>query len=289
MRKSVFGGLLATTVMPAIACAQSVPGEDQAVDNNEIVVTAAGYEQRIAEAPASISILTRDELETRPFTSLGDAVRNVEGVSVVGDAPNTTDIVIRGMPGEYTLIMLDGRRQTTRETMNRGTGGVQANLIPPLAAIERIEVVRGPMSSLYGSDAMGGVVNVITRKVPDRLSASATLGGIAQEDGRYGNTTLGNFWVGAPLASDTVGIQVYGGFNDRGEDRIAYPSPGPGAAGSNGIRNRNINGKISYLFAPGQDLTLEGGYNYLAYIETPGRSATAANTIIERHRRTIRR
>jgi len=262
--------LLATTVMPAIACAQSVPGEDQAVDNNEIVVTAAGYEQRIAEAPASISILTRDELETRPFTSLGDAVRNVEGVSVVGDAPNTTDIVIRGMPGEYTLIMLDGRRQTTRETMNRGTGGVQANLIPPLAAIERIEVVRGPTSSLYGSDAMGGVV---------------TLGGIAQEDGRYGNTTLGNFWVGAPLASDTVGIQVYGGFNDRGEDRIAYPSPGPGAAGSNGIRNRNINGKISYLFAPGQDLTLEGGYNYLAYIETPGKSATAANTIIERHRR----
>src|SRR3546814_5630188 len=75
--------------------------------------------------------------------------------------------------------------------MNRGTGGVQASLIPPLAAIERIEVVRGPMSSLYGSDAMGGVINIITRKVPERLSASVMLGGIVQEDGRYGNSTLG--------------------------------------------------------------------------------------------------
>src|SRR5690606_21121246 len=113
--------------------------------------------------------------------------RGVEGVSVVGGDPNSTDIVIRGMPGEYTLIMLDGRRQSTRETMNRGTGGVQANLIPPLAAIERIEVVRGPMSSLYGSDAMGGVVNIITRKVPERATASLTLGGIIHEDGDYGN------------------------------------------------------------------------------------------------------
>lgn len=285
MRKSILGGLLATTVLPGIALAQPLSSEDRAADDHEIVVTAAGYEQRIAEAPASISILSRDQLETRPFTSLGDAVRNVEGVSVVGDASNTTDIVIRGMPGEYTLIMLDGRRQTTRETMNRGTGGVQANLIPPLAAIERIEVVRGPMSSLYGSDAMGGVVNVITRKVPDRLSATATVGGIVQEDGRYGNTTLGNFWVGAPLGSDRVGIQIYGGLNDRGEDSIAYPLPGPGAGGSNGIRNRNINGKISFLFAPGHDLALEGGYNYLAYTETPGKSATGANAIVERHRR----
>src|SRR5690606_40581527 len=64
---------------------------------------------------SSISVLTREQLETRPFTSLGDAVRNVEGVSVVGDSPDTTDIVIRGMPGEYTLIMLDGRdRKSTR-------------------------------------------------------------------------------------------------------------------------------------------------------------------------------
>jgi len=280
--------LLATSALflSGAAHAQSIPASDpSAVDSSEeIVVTASGYEQRIADAPASISILTREELEKRPFTSLRDAVRNVEGVSVVGFDPNSTDIVIRGMPGEYTLIMLNGRRQTTRETMNRGTEGVQANLIPPVAAIERIEVVRGPMSSLYGSDAMGGVVNIITRNVPERLSASATLGGIVQEDGRYGNTTLGNFWIGAPLASDTIGVQIYGGLNDRAEDRIYFPEPMTG--GSNRVRDRNINGKISAVVAPGHDLTLEGGYNYLSYSETPGKSAAASSTSYsQRHRR----
>lgn len=276
----VLASLLGSTAWTSVA-AQTA---DDDLSKRDIVVTAAGYEQRIAEAPASISVLTREELETRPFTSLEDAVRNVEGVSVVGDNPNSTDIVIRGMPGEYTLIMLNGRRQTTRETMNRGTGGVQASMMPPLAAIERIEVVRGPMSSLYGSDAMGGVVNIITRNVPERLSASVMLGGIVNEDTRYGNTTLGNFWIGAPLASDTLGIQVYGGVNDRAEDNIFFPTSF--TTGSNRIRDRNINGKASAVIAPGHDLTLEGGYNYLSYTETPGRSAESTAILYkEDHRR----
>lgn len=273
-----------TALFAASAALAQTSAGNQAGDSPEIVVTASGYEQRIAEAPASISIVTREELAARPFVTLRDAVRNVEGVSVVGFDPNDTDIVIRGMPGEYTLIMLNGRRQTTRETMNRGTGGVQANLLPPLAAIERIEVVRGPMSSLYGSDAMGGVINIITRNVPDRLSASATLGGIVQEDGDYGNTSLGNFWVGAPLASDTIGVQVYGGFNNRQEDHIYFPAALTG--GSNRIHDRNINAKLSALIAPGHDLSLEGGYNYLSYLETPGMSAApAAKTYDQQHRR----
>ncbi|WOK36810.1 TonB-dependent receptor domain-containing protein [Sphingomonas sp. C3-2] len=278
--KVVIAGLLGSASWTAVIA--QTPANDGS--GQDIVVTAAGYEQRIAEAPASISVLTREQLETRPFTSLEDAVRNIEGVSVVGDSPNSTDIVIRGMPGEYTLIMLDGRRQTTRETMNRGTGGVQANLIPPLAAIERIEVVRGPMSSLYGSDAMGGVVNIITRKVPEKLSGSVTLGGIAQEDGRYGNTTLGNFWIGAPIVSDTVGFQIYGGVNDRAEDDIFFPNSF--TTGANRVRDRNINGKFTAIVAPGHDISLEGGYNRLSYTETPGRSTDIDSTrFVEHHRR----
>ena len=272
--------LLASTASPGVALAQDMA----AADSQQIVVTAAGREQGIADAPASISILTREELAQRPFTSLEDALRNVEGVSVVGGDPNSTDIVIRGMPGEYTLIMLDGRRQSTRETMNRGTGGVQANLIPPLAAIDRIEVVRGPMSSLYGSDAMGGVVNIITRKVPERLAASLTAGGIVQENGDHGNTTIGNFWIGAPLASDRIGLQVYGGVADRAEDDIFYPTSF--TAGTNQILDRNINGKLSVILAPGHDVTLEGGYNFLRDTDTPGKSAAAAAQLTqEAHKR----
>lgn len=272
--------LLVSGAMPHAALAQESVEETA----QEIVVTASGRAQAIADAPASISILTREELAQRPFTSLEDALRNVEGVSVVGGDPNSTDIVIRGMPGEYTLIMLDGRRQSTRETMNRGTGGVQANLIPPLAAIERIEVVRGPMSSLYGSDAMGGVVNVITRKVPERLAVSLTAGGMVQADDAHGNMALGNVWIGTPLASDRIGLQIYGGVNDRAEDDIFYPTSF--TAGTNQILDRNINGKLSVIVAPGHDLTLEGGYNFLRYTDTPGKSAApTAQLIQEAHKR----
>src|SRR3546814_10429546 len=106
-----------------------------------------------------------------------------------------------------------------------------------------------------------GVINIITRKVPERLSASVMLGGIVQEDGRYGNSTLGNFWIGAPIASDTVGVQIYGGLNDRAEDDIFFPNSF--TSGANRVRDRNINAKLSVIVAPGHDVTLEGGYNYL--------------------------
>lgn len=242
-------------------------------DGDAIVVTATGFEQQIAQAPASISVISREELENRPYVSLEDAVRNIEGVSVNGEN-NAKDIVIRGMPGEYTLLMVDGRRQTTRETMNRGTGGVQPHLIPPLPAIERIEVIRGPMSSLYGSDAMGGVVNVITRKVPERLSGTVSVGGIAHEDTNYGNSTLYNFWVGAPMLDGKLGVQLYGGINNRAEDDIYFAAPM--VSGSNRLRDSNLNAKLSYVINDDHSLTFAGGYNYLAYRDTPGKSNVTA-------------
>ena len=274
-------GLLASTSM----FAGVVHAEDSAPQaGQEIVVTAAGYEQNIAMAPASISVLSREEMELRPYTSLEDAVRYLEGVSIVGSDPSTTDVVIRGMPGEYTLYLLDGRRQSTRETMNRGTGGVQSSMLPPLGAIERIEVVRGPMSSLYGSDAMGGVVNVITRKFPERLSATVTGGYIVQEDDDYGDTGMANFWVGAPLANGKVGLQVYGGFVNRSEDDIFFP--GPFASGANKSRDNSFSGKLAFLLSEGHDLVIEGGRNRLTYTETPGKSYDEEGTeLIERHRR----
>ncbi len=171
-----------------------------------VVVTASQREQEIRQAPASISVITREEIAAQPNATLEDVLRGVEGVTVVGSSPNDRDLSIRGMPGEYTLILVDGKRQGTRETMNRGTGGVQGNLIPPLSAIERIEVVRGPMSSLYGADAMGGVVNIITRKVPKTLGGEVTVGGVWHKNRDHGDSRNVDFWFGAPLRDDVIGL-----------------------------------------------------------------------------------
>ncbi len=277
--------LVGCVALSALAAGAAKAQEAGGAAVEELVVTAAGYEQHIAQAPASISVVGREELAKRPFVTLEDAVRDLEGVSINGFDPNSTDIVVRGMPGEYTLIMVDGRRQSTRETMNRGSGGVQSGLIPPLPAIERIELVRGPMATLYGADAMGGVVNIITRKVPEQLSGSITVGGILQEDGAHGDTDLADFWVGAPFMDGRLGVQVYGGLSNRDEDDIFYAAPF--TQGANGLRNRNVGAKAAFLFTPEQSLTVEGGYNLLKYIETPGLStAPTSARLDEKHERT---
>ncbi|MGH8085254.1 MAG: TonB-dependent receptor domain-containing protein [Lysobacter sp.] len=259
--------LAVATLLAPLAAAAAGQDASATTDLDAVVVTAAGYEQAIADAPASISVITGEELRSRPYTSLADAVRELEGVSVVGSDPANTDILIRGMPGEYTLLLVDGRRQGTRETMNRGTTGVQANLLPPLDAIERIEVIRGSMSALYGSDAMGGVINVITRKDPERWTGSATLDGTLNEDSDHGDGRGVSFWVGGPL-SQALSLQAWGGTRHRDEDDIFYPTSY--TAGSDEVDNRHFGAKLGIAFGDYQRLTLEAGHDLLEYRATAG-------------------
>lgn len=254
------------------ALAQIQPGQppDGEATLGTVVVTASQREQAIKEAPASISVITRKDIEARPYNSLADIMRSVEGVSVVGAGPNDQDISIRGMPGEYTLMLVDGKRQNTRETMNRSTAGVQANLLPPLSAIERIEVVRGPMSSLYGADAMGGVINVITRKVPEKWGGTVTVGGVLQQEKNQGDTQSVDFWVGGPIKKDVVGLQVSGKALHRGEDNIYYPLNG--TSGANGQRDLSFDVKLAVKPARNQDFSLNAGREQLTYLSTPGQS-----------------
>lgn len=83
---------------------------------------------------------------------------------------------MRGMPSDYTLVLIDGRRQINVGNVTpNGFDETSNSFMPPVAAIERIEVIRGPMSTLYGSDAMGGVVNIITRKPAKKWMGALTL------------------------------------------------------------------------------------------------------------------
>lgn len=138
---------------------------------NEQVVTASGYSQNIKEAPASISIIGREEILTRPIRDIGDAVQDVPGVYVEQDKTGQNSISMRGLSSSYTLILIDGKRQnTTRGFVQNGLGN-QTSFMPPASMIEKIEVIRGPASIIYGSDAMGGAINIITKKHTDKLAS----------------------------------------------------------------------------------------------------------------------
>ena len=125
-----------------------------------------------------------------------DAVRDIEGVDV-GETTDKTGqgtISIRGMGADYTLILIDGKRQNNNGDLYPNSfGGNQFNHIPPIETIERIEVIRGPMSTLYGADALGGVINIISRRGGPALDA-----GLQAEGGSFGYVRAAGH-VGGPI------------------------------------------------------------------------------------------
>ncbi|MCC4107126.1 ligand-gated channel protein [Serratia ureilytica] len=186
-----------------------------------MVVTASGFQQKIQDSAASISVIPRQQIEDKAYRDVTDALKDVPGVVVTGGA-SSSDISIRGMSSKYTLILVDGKRVDTRGTRpNSDNAGIEQGWLPPMEAIERIEVVRGPMSSLYGSDAMGGVINVITRKT-SRTEWKGSLHGDAtlQENRDSGDLFQTNAYASGPLIEGLLGVRVNGLLSRRAEDKI---------------------------------------------------------------------
>lgn len=232
-------------------------------NNDTLVVTGSGYAQSLRDVPASVTVVPKEEIQNKPIHDLADAVKNVEGVSIVGSA-NKQDINIRGLPGEYTLILVDGRRQNSRESRPNGSGGFEAGFMPPVEAIERIEVIRGPMSSLYGSDAMGGVINIITKKPTQDWHGSLSMGGTLQENHNSGDYADNNFYLAGPLIENKLGLQLYGGGNYRQEDKIVE--------GHNGRDNKNLTTTLTFTPTDNQTFVVEAGRTTQERTSTPGKS-----------------
>lgn len=115
----------------AILFSVSMPALAQ---NDTMVVTASGYEQKLTNAPASISVIGQDALTQKNYSDLGEALSGVEGVDVRGGTGKTggLDISIRGMPSSYTLILIDGIRQSaSSDTTPNGFDTLNTAMMPP--------------------------------------------------------------------------------------------------------------------------------------------------------------
>lgn len=199
-RSFVRGILLAGISVPALcqtAAAQS------AIELDPVVVTSTRRDTPLREAPASISLITREEIERRGGSSIAELLRDVPGVQIdESSIPGLKRIRIRGEDARRTLVLIDGQETTDHTTYG------PPMLIDP-ALIDHIEVVRGPQSVLYGSRAIGGVVNIITKKPVDRpLGVELGAG--------YDSSTRG--YQANGLASGTVGNFNYRLFSGRTED-----------------------------------------------------------------------
>ncbi|GGD03126.1 TonB-dependent receptor domain-containing protein [Halopseudomonas salina] len=189
------------------------------------VVSATGYEQKIADAPASISVISREQLRSKPYAGLADALRDVEGVDVGADLDKNGNISItmRGLPKDYTLVLIDGRRQSDIGDIGPNNfGNSQFMYMPSMEAIERIEVIRGPMSTLYGADAMGGVINIITRKVQENWGGAITQSYTLQEDSQFGDDQKTDLFASGPLIEGVLGLGLRGSLYDREQSDPGY-------------------------------------------------------------------
>ena len=263
---------VAAAIMATGFAGMAAAQDTKAMDT--VVVTASGYEQLIKEAPASISVVTREELEKKAYTNLHDALRDVPGVILTPSDHNSNDIALRGMGANYTLILVDGKRTNSRETQTNGSTGTDQSWIPPLEAIERIEVVRGPMSSLYGSDAMGGVINVITRKVAKQWHGSLRADATLQERSTSGNAYQSNFYLSGPIKEDLLGLSIYGNYAQREEDRIYQ--------GYNDYDNRALNVKLALTPNKDHDVIFELGTARQHFTSTPGMTLLPTEALSDR-------
>lgn len=152
----------------ALACA-SLPALAQTAAEQNIVITATRQPTRADQAVAEITVIDRGQIELAQGRTLGELLAQQGGFQVAanGGLGKTSAVFVRGLDARHLLLLVDGVR------LGSATSGAAAFDNLPLGMIERIEIVRGPLSSLYGSDAVGGVVQVFTRRAGPGVKAQA--------------------------------------------------------------------------------------------------------------------
>ncbi len=249
---------LSAALAPQVALAATDAAHDLAADpvphSEVIVVTATSHEQSLDKAPASIAVVDREEIDLRLTDDLSDALTGVPGVAVTGVGQSRKGISLRGMPVEHTLYLLDGRRINSSNAVIAHSDFELGWL--PSNAIKRIEVVRGPMSSLYGADALGGVVNVISRVPNGPASGEVSAEGRTLFQGKDGSSYKLSGYVEGEIVPDLVAFSLAGQLYDRAN------LPDPADPNLSEIEARQaLGGRAAVMVTPAHGQRIDLVYN----------------------------
>lgn len=215
------------------------------------------------------SIITEEDLDKLPVANdISEYLRRMPGVNLTGNSAtgqrgNNRQIDIRGMGPENTLILIDGKPVNSRNSVRFGWRGERdtrgdTNWVPA-DAIESIEVLRGPAAARYGSGAMGGVVNIKTKKVTNEVHGSVELYTSQPENSKEGASSRVGFNLSGPIAKDVLSYRLFGNFNKTDSD-AADINPlvnGSRAAAREGVENKDIAGRLAWQMTDQQVLLLD--------------------------------
>ncbi|MGX4644420.1 TonB-dependent receptor domain-containing protein [Massilia sp. SYSU DXS3249] len=228
---------LALAMATPFACADSTP-----IDT--VVVTATRMPQRAADVIPQTTVIHADEIARSGAGSVADLLQRQGGIEIArnGSAGASTSVFLRGANSNQVVVLLDGVR------IGSSTSGAASWNAIPLEAIDRIEVVYGPLSTLYGADAIGGVIQIFTRKGEAGLAATVSAG-IGSNATRQASASLAGSSSGEHAVSYAFGAGH--------EASDGFSATKPGAFGyhpdDDGYRRRSAHGRVAVALAPGHE------------------------------------
>ncbi len=231
------------TVYPSTAenqgqrCGKQTYAQDDTIE--EVVITATRIETPTSEVGSSVTVISRAQIEEQQKSTVPDVLGTVPGLDVV-KRQGATSVFMRGAKSEHTLVLLDGIEMNDPISPGRAFDFSYLTV----DNIERIEVIRGPQSTLYGSDAMGGVINIITRK-----GQGSTGGFVSAEAGSY-NT----FREKAGLSGENSLVNYSLGISRLDTHGISAASRDDGNREDDGLENTSVSARIGLTLGDGFDL-----------------------------------
>ena len=213
--KRRFGSLLLTLIL-SVSIASIAQAEEVTLD--KVIVSARGSASSQSQTPGGTGVVEKEDIILAPTASIANSISRISGLTKTGDSPWGQDVSIRGLTGSSVVVLIDGMRLNTATEINARLG-----FINPMD-VERVEVLKGPVSSLYGSGSTGGVINIITKKgkfTPENdISGEAILNWSTNPQGPdgYGRAVLSlkDLWIQA-----SVGIRDHDSFHGGDSTRIS--------------------------------------------------------------------
>jgi vitamin B12 transporter len=248
MIKKIFFFALALTILPFNVFSQEKL-EDEKLPassiHHEIIVTATRLETPAKEVASSVTVITRERLEQSKKVTIIEALQDVLGVSIVQNGPpgGAASVFLRGANSEHTLILMDGVELNDPISPSRSFDLAHLTL----DNVERIEILRGPQSTLYGSDALGGVVNIITKKRMGKPKLS-----LSSVGGSYGTiVTSGEISGSTEIIHYSLGTSYF-----RTQGFSASRANNVGNEEKDGYRNLSLWGRLGFRLFDNLDIDL---------------------------------
>ncbi|CAA6827657.1 MAG: Outer membrane vitamin B12 receptor BtuB [uncultured Thiotrichaceae bacterium] len=220
--------------LPVLLVSPVILAEEIVTDLGEVVVTADRTARSVDDTLASVSMITRDDIEAIQAIDIIDVLRLQPGVNLsrTGNAGNQTSVFLRGSESDHALVLIDGVRVSSSTTGAFDWSNV------PVEQIERIEIVRGPRAALYGSDAMGGVIQVFTRR----------------NGTPYASVTLGKYGTKKGTVGMSVGDQTTFSVNASAENSDGFSSQSLAGGGlvnqdDDGYKRRSLTLALSHAYS----------------------------------------